>query len=524
MARVFVRLKLALLRGRFRGNWQAKLGMILSLVFGLPVAVGGAIGLAIAGRAADVDVLLAVITCTLLSLSWTLGPPLFFGVDDTLDPARLLPLPLRRRDLATGMLAASTIGLGPTITAGWLLGLFLGIAPIGPGAVIVLIALVMQFAACVVVSRLITTGLSNLLRSRRGRDVTGFLLAAVFIVLPQLPNLVTQSSTGVSITRDTLDGIVNVVGWTPFGWLGRAAGVAATGDVVAALGPLVLGTVMVAVFARWWLFLLDRQVTRSPDVGPRASRRTGLFVGVAARLPQTRLGATTAKELRYYVREPRHRVAMMVAIGFGTMGAIAGAVVSDGSPRGVLAVAATGLMFALLSINIFGIDGPATAQLVLVGGDHRLDLAGKNLAVGMVAVPLIVVQAVVIAIVIGSWSAVPAAILGAVAFLLVGVGIGNVSSVQFAAPQADISQNVFGGASGQNVTNGLLQAVTIMGIGLLALPFVIAALLVSSAVGLTVVALIAAAVGTTVWWFGLRLGATRMTARAPELLADLQPN
>ena len=57
-------------------------------------------------------------------LGWLLLPLVFFGVDETLDPARFALLPLRRRTLVTGMLAAALVGVPAVATlrrdaAGW---------------------------------------------------------------------------------------------------------------------------------------------------------------------------------------------------------------------------------------------------------------------------------------------------------------------------------------------------------------------------------------------------------------------
>ena len=46
-----------------------------------------------------------------LVLGWLLLPLVFFGVDETLDPARFALLPLTRRTLVTGLLAAALVGV-----------------------------------------------------------------------------------------------------------------------------------------------------------------------------------------------------------------------------------------------------------------------------------------------------------------------------------------------------------------------------------------------------------------------------
>ena len=46
-----------------------------------------------------------------LVLGWLLLPLVFFGVDETLDPARFALLPLSRRTLVTGLFAAALISV-----------------------------------------------------------------------------------------------------------------------------------------------------------------------------------------------------------------------------------------------------------------------------------------------------------------------------------------------------------------------------------------------------------------------------
>ena len=128
-------------------------------------------------------------------IGWMVVPLLAFGLDDTLDPARLSLFPLPTRRLAVGMFTASATGVWPLatliVTAGALVGLATGVG----GVLLGIVAVLLQFALCLVASRLVTTALSSALRTRRGRDVLA--VAAIFVVLlAQLPNLLLNSSIG----------------------------------------------------------------------------------------------------------------------------------------------------------------------------------------------------------------------------------------------------------------------------------------------------------------------------------------
>ena len=58
----------------------------------------------------------AVVVFGLATLGWTVFPILGFGNDETLDPQRLATLPLSRRQLVSGVLAASLVGVAPLAT------------------------------------------------------------------------------------------------------------------------------------------------------------------------------------------------------------------------------------------------------------------------------------------------------------------------------------------------------------------------------------------------------------------------
>ena len=109
MARTFVRLKLRLLRNGLR-MVQARVLFILGALGAAWIAIIGFSTLAAArGDTAGPD--LAVVIFAVATLGWTVFPILGFGNDETLDPQRLATLPLSRRQLVTGVLTASLVGV-----------------------------------------------------------------------------------------------------------------------------------------------------------------------------------------------------------------------------------------------------------------------------------------------------------------------------------------------------------------------------------------------------------------------------
>ncbi|MYS70055.1 transporter, partial [Streptomyces sp. SID5926] len=64
----------------------------------------------------------AVPCAAVLALGWAVMPLFFPSGDETLDPTRLVMLPLRPRPLVRGLLTASLVGIGPLFTALLLVG------------------------------------------------------------------------------------------------------------------------------------------------------------------------------------------------------------------------------------------------------------------------------------------------------------------------------------------------------------------------------------------------------------------
>ena len=138
--RYFVRLKLRLLRNGLRGPGTRVFGFVLGLVFGFWMAAAGFLWFLLAGLEprADIGLVTVVFTGSAIVLGWVLLPLLFFGVDETLDPARFALLPLPRRTLARGMLAAAAVGIPGVATAVALAGAVVAAGTRGgvPGAAV----------------------------------------------------------------------------------------------------------------------------------------------------------------------------------------------------------------------------------------------------------------------------------------------------------------------------------------------------------------------------------------------------
>ncbi|HEX9035226.1 MAG TPA: hypothetical protein VF834_25570 [Streptosporangiaceae bacterium] len=270
MARLFIRLKLSLIAGGLRGaGGTARIvGLIVAIVgalWAMPLGFGL---LALQhGRPDAVNVAVAVFTG--VALGWLVLPMATFGADETLDPARLMLLPLRPVPLARGLLAAALTGIGPILTFVVLLGAVVALAD-GPGSALVgILAVLIELGLCVAGSRALITALSGLLRSRRGRDL-GVLIGALLTLALFGTNMAFQhslirsgghspSGLGLAVTS-----AASVARWAPPGMAAHAIADAAAGRYGAAALGLGASAATVALLIGVWILALRRALER-PD-------------------------------------------------------------------------------------------------------------------------------------------------------------------------------------------------------------------------------------------------------------------
>jgi len=509
---VFVRLKLRLIAGNLRGSTQRLLGFVFTTIAALLFGTFGFLSM-VTLRLAPADVALESVTVllTVFLVGWAVVPLLAFGLDDTLDPSRLALFPLRTGQLVTGMFAASVTGVWPlaslAVTAGAVAALATGIGGMLLGAVVVLL----HFALCVMLSRLVTTSLSGILRTRRGRDVLA-VSAVLFILVAQLPNLLLNGGLSAD-PRAMLHALASALSWTPSGVAARSI---ADGGLMAVAGAALLALLIAG--AGWlWIAALRRALV-TPDAstqGASVRNSRGLLAGV---LPDGPLAAVVSKEFKYARRDPRGRVGWFAAIA--VTGVMAFSMYGDGGAVGgtfAIAPACIGaLMISVQWCNVFGIDGRSLWMNAVAYGtdrDWRTDLAGRHLAVATIALPLLLLLAAVAALLAGDilWG-VPAT-LTAWGVLGVGLGVGALTSVLVPYTVPERLNAFTGAAPGQGGIAFVSSFGVLIGTGLLALPIVLPVLL-----GLTWVSVLAVPYGLLVSWGGRRVAGKIAFGRYPALL------
>ena len=530
MAGHLVGLRLALLRnGLRRSSWAQQVGLALGALAGLPLAFGGFLLLALVPRAEPrAGLLLVEGVFLLLFCGWGLFPLLSFAGDASLDPSRLALLPLRPRELVAGLSLAACIGVAPLCTLVALGGAVVGFGTLGPGLVLVVAAVLVQFALCIVGSRALLTALSRQLRSRRARDLVIVLVSVTALGF----NLALQVGARLAerLERSDLEALrpaARVLGWLPTGLAARALVDGGQGRLLAATAELAGATLAVLVLGWWWWHSLQRVLTTAePAARGRARQPAGLFPRpLRSLLPADQRGAVAAKELRYVARHPRLRVAWVISCLLG-LALVVFVAISDGlgHPWMVLASMSMAFLTAQNSLNQYGFDGAAYWTQVVAGADPRGDLVGRNLASLATGLLTTAVLAVALAAVTGGWLYVPVALCLGAGVLALSLGVADVVSVRFAYPLPEDATNLWAvQGTGQGCLVGLVQMAAFAAQGVLVAP--LAALVVAGLVAwtpaLVLVCPLAIAYGVFLWRVGLGLGASWLRGHQPELLAAL---
>ncbi len=523
--RHFVRLKFRLIAGGLRaGGWRVAL-FVFGAVAGLFLAVLGYFLFALPGllgeqRPAE---LIAAAGGALIVLGWLFLPLLYFGVDESLDPARFALLPLRRPALIRGMTAAALIGIPPVATVAATLGTVHGAATLGGvlAGLAQLLGVALGLLLCVALSRAMTSAFATALRSRRSRDLATVVLACTAALLGPIQLGVANAAENAD--WDGLARVAAVVAWTPAGapW-GLGFDVAA-GRAWAVPVKVVIVLATQALLFLWWSVTLERAMTGAAAAGPGSRRgvsdRSPVAQLVPRWLPRTAFGALTAREARYWWRETRRRTAL---ITFGVVGVFLPVfLVASGGPSSapgavLVFVAALG---AVSLANQFGFDRSAYAANVVAGVPGRVELASRAAGYSLYVLPALLLITLVVGVLADRVPGIPA-LFGTVAAAY-GVGVAVVLPISVRAAYAlPDSTSPFAMNSGSGPAKGLLSFAALLGAVIATVPLHLAAWLLGDAwlwLGLPA----GIAYGAGAFLLGLRLTGPLLDRRMPELLATV---
>ncbi|MFF4644095.1 transporter [Streptomyces sp. NPDC001389] len=518
---LFVRLKLSLMRNGLKGSSKRKAAWISSLVVSLLFSAFATLGLAMLRghtHASTVVVLMGAI----LALSWTVMPLFFPTGDETLDPSRLVMLPLRPRPLVRALLASSLVGMGPLFTLCLAVGSVAAVAHGASGVVAAVLGAPLLLLGCVALARAVATANVRLLTSRKGRDLA--VLSGLLIAIgAQVANFASQrlfQQGGLS----ALEPVEAVVRWLPPATAVGMVDSAGRGAYAEAAAQLALTLAALAAVLWFW----ERSLTRlmvSPDgstlaaAAPEKDRGTG---GAWAFLPDGRTGAAMQRTLRYVVRDPKTKSAWVSALAIGLIVPVFNALQGTGSVY--LACFGAG-MLGVQMYNQFGQDTSAfwmVAQTISSPRDAYVELRARAGALALVTVPYTVLVTVVTAALVGDWAQFPAALGLGLGLLGAMLCTGALASARFpySIPTDGAFKNVAPGQAGlawMGIFGGMLASAVISA------PVIVLAVFVSLSDNPGSLAWLTLPVGV-VWgalaaWAGLRLASPTVSRKLPEILA-----
>ncbi|WP_432125302.1 transporter [Streptomyces sp. bgisy082] len=521
---VFVRLKLSLLRNGLRQSGGRTAAYVVSAVFGALFAAGMLLSFVLLrgnGNAGTVAVLLT----GMVALSWAVMPLFMPGGDETLDPSRLVMLPLLPRPLVRALLVASLVGIGPVLTLLLAFGAALSVAHGVAGTVAAVLAVPLVTVTCVALSRAVAAANIRLLTSRKGRDLA-LLSGLVIAVGIQVVNFAAQRLSEPG-GLGAIEPAASVVGWLPPAAAIGAVDAASDGDHAVAAVRLLLTAATLAGLLHWWERSLVRLMVEpdgstigaSPDAGARGKDGgTGLLGRV---LPGGRTGAVMERSLRYVWRDPKTKAAWVTSLALGLIVPVFNALQGAGSIY--WACFASG-MLGMLMYNQFGQDTSAfwmVAQTISTPADAYAELRARTLALLAVTLPFTVLVTVLTTAVLGDWGRLAEGL--GLSFGLLGamLATGAVASAAYpySIPQDSGYKNVVPGQAGLawiSIFGGMLAA------ALLCAPLIGAAVYfhVADRQSLLWTLLPAGALyGALLVWAGLKAAAPRTANRLPEILA-----
>ncbi|MEU1801049.1 transporter [Streptomyces sp. NPDC019937] len=524
---VFVRLKLSLMRNGLRQSAGRRAAYITSFVITVLFALLQLLGLVLLRGHDDADTLVTVLAAV-LALGWAVMPLFFPSGDETLDPTRLVMLPLRPRPLIGALLVSSLIGIGPLFTLTLVVGSLIAIAHGAAAAGAAVLAGVLTVLTCVALARAVATANTRLLSSRKGRDLA--LLSGLFVAIgAQFVNVGVQKLSGqggLAVLRPAAD----VLRWVPPATAIDAVQGVSEGAYGLAAAQFALSAVALGLLMWWWSRSLTHLMT-TPDsstIQPEKPRRGAEGAGSSAGargplgrlVPAGRSGTVMLRTLRYAVRDPKSKASWVSSLGVGLLLPIITSIQGNGSIY--WACWATG-MLGMQMYNQFGQDSSAfwmVAQTISSPRDAYLELRGRAFAIALVGLPYVLLAVVGSALFMHDLPAVPEAL--GLAFGLLGglMATGALASalLPYSIPQ-DSAKNVApgqGGLAWMGLFGGMIAGAVLCA-PLLGLTIW---LHTSGAHSLLWVLLpLGVGYGAAIAEAGLRLAAPRVAGRLPEILA-----
>lgn len=514
------------LRYRILGNtlarrpWQL-VGFCFGILWALGIltsVVAGLVAVAVF-QSLDGARAVAIIGGSALLLGWVLGPVLVTGMDTTVDADTLAPFPLSTRQIMLALTATGLTGIpGIATSIAALATLALWFRwPLAAGTALVCVALAVL--TCVVASRLVSALSRGVGGNRRGREFIGTIVLVLLIMAGPIVTgtLALTSTAGV---RERIPQIAGVLGWTPIGAAWAVPADVAAGQWAAAAARLLIAVATLGVLWLLWARALRGAVTAPRQRSAKVARSGAL--GLFGRMPTGGVGATWARSLTAWLRDPRYLRQLLIVPLFPLLFAFTGGI--DGFMFSGSAVLVA-LVLCLAGYADVSYDGTAFASVLATGIRGRDDRLGRMLGAASIGIPLVVLLAVVTTAVSGRLAHLPGILGASLGLVLGGYGVSAVSSALLVTPVAAPGDSPFKSVPGQTFLTGLLVFV-VMGaclvIGAPAIAFAVAGFITGAAVWGWVALVVGIVVGGGAAALGVWLGGRTLDRTGPDLLQRIK--
>lgn len=294
-----------------RSSPWAMVGYILLALMLLPLFVGLTVGLSYLRFLPDVRSPLMLTAGAVLVLVWTFGSVLFFAMDDSVSPQRLVLFPLRSRDLLVPLLVSDLLTLPGVFTLLVCCGFMIGWATDPLLTITGIASTALGVVTGMLAGRILVTSLSRWLAARRSRDLLYVVLLLGLIAISWGGPLLSRGMFNLDLNREAIELVGDAAGWSPMGWAwSLPADLAAGRSGVAAL-RLALALVLLAAMIWLWSRQLDRALTSPlPSAGGGAPTVSSPWLDRL--FPPNPAGAIAARNLRYLRRDPRRFASVLV--------------------------------------------------------------------------------------------------------------------------------------------------------------------------------------------------------------------
>lgn len=384
----------------FVGNLQ----MIIASVAVTIIAVMGCIGLGFTSYGVlvnDGDPAMFVLTMGLGSVLYLAMSAIFPSEERMLDPRMFSSLPLTDRDILPGMVTAmfinsrAAISLVNTIimaTLGYLA--FAEVASAGAGALWVL-ACVLQLVITLLAGEALAAALSSIATkfNELWGNVAGFVFTFGFLALYLLPQLLADGTDPTAAIKTSAD----ILSWTPFaaaaGAAADMAGIASGGvnnsggsvGVGLAKGAICLVAILAVAYIMRVAVKHDLNNPLPTQHATRAAKGDSLLL---PRVPGSPVGALYSRELRFWRRDNRFMMSLMVVVVLCGLYLLMGMLNETNRWMLWFALFFVSLGPQQVAGNSLGMDGPSNWVHMVAGVRGKQIVASRSLSTVTVLLPI----------------------------------------------------------------------------------------------------------------------------------------